>query len=330
MNRAAIRMVSSYLPEPIVTNEEIEDKVRIGQKTMASGTLRKLFGSESRRAAPRYIQVSDLASEAARNILTQVDKISIDLLIFAAASSDLIEPATGNIIQSKLGLTCPVMDIKNACNSFVTAMQTASSFIEAGFYKNVLIVNGEKLSEVINFEPNDNEHFKRCLSGYTLGDAGAAMLLGLQKDHQIVYQKFCTWGKYWNLCTVEGGGSMAFRDFKKYYFESDTNTLNAVVKEVAPQFITDCLAEAGILISNVATVVTHQISSPTTAKIAEILTIPLTKFIQTFREYGNIGAATIPVALHQAIQANQLKKGDIVLILGFAAGISISVQIIIW
>ena len=256
--------------------------------------------------------------------------VNIDLLIFAAASSDLIEPATANIVQYKLGLTCPVMDIKNACNSFVSAMQVASSFIESNYYKNILIVNGEKLSEVINFNPHNDNHLMRCMAGYALGDAGAAMLMGSEEGSKIIYQKCCTWGEYWNLCTVEGGGSLAYRNSEKYYFESNSQVLREIFIRKIPDFVSTCFQESGWILDDIDCLITHQISASTITQIADGLGIPRTKCINTFNLFGNTAAATIPIALKHAEDEGRLKKGDKLFVLGLAAGISLSVQLIEW
>ncbi|MCE6991841.1 3-oxoacyl-ACP synthase III family protein [Dyadobacter sp. CY323] len=329
MKKASIKYVSAYLPENVVYNQQIEDKIRFEGKKIDQGFLEKLFGSRTRRIASDDMQVSDLASQAAQSVINANRDTVIDLLIFAAASSDLIEPATANIIQGKLGLTCPVMDIKNACNSFVSAIQVSSAFIEAGMYENILVVCGEKLGEVVNYSPQTSEELRKCISGYSLGDAGAAMLLG-KNGSEIVYQKFRSWGEYWQLCTVEGGGSMAYRDYDKYYFQSDSRGLKKIFEDEGPKFVNECLNESGWRRGDIDCVVSHQISSTTTDQIARYSGIPASRFVNTFGKYGNTAAATIPLALNEAIEAGKLTKGDKLMLLGLGAGVSLSVQLVEW
>lgn len=331
MIKATVKLIEYYLPETIIDNHQIEERIsnhsEIGEK---SGILARLFGSKTRRFADSHTQVSDLACKAARQILEKTPKESIELLIFAAASSDLIEPATANIIQTKLGLTCPVMDVKNACNSFVSAMQVASAFIELGTYDNILIVNGEKLSEVIYYEPKSYDEYVKYLAGYTLGDAGAAMLMGKGDSGHIIYQKFTSLGQYWNLCTVKGGGSIAYRDPLSYFFESDSKKLLDVFLDITHDFVIKALDAANWDIKTINHVVTHQISSTSTKTIAEGLGIDHEKFSCTFSRYGNIAAATIPIALSELIEQDKVKRGDKLMLIGFAAGVSLSVQLIEW
>jgi 3-oxoacyl-(acyl-carrier-protein) synthase III len=325
-----IKAISTYLPDNIVDNDGIIDKIISDNIGLNRLILSRLHGSNTRHFANQGIQVSDLACSAAAKILQSESNINIDLLIFAAASSDLIEPATANIIQVKLGLQCPVMDIKNACNSFVSAIHAASAFIEAGYYENVLIVNGEKLSEVINYNPRDEVHLTRCLASYSLGDAGAAILIGHGEGSKIIYQKFSSFGEYWDLCTVAGGGSMAFRNPEKYFFESDSRTLKMVFSVKVPDFVFKSFQEAGWKLEDIDCVISHQVSSTTISQLADILRIPLEKCINTFELYGNTAAATIPLAIDYALKEGKLKRGDKLFILGMAAGISLSVQLIEW
>ncbi len=331
MSKASILQVAGYLPERIVSNEEVESKINVyNAQIETNGILSRLFGSKTRRYACASTQVSDLACLAAKKILATTPKDSIDLLIFAAASSDLIEPATANIIQSKLGLSCPVMDIKNACNSFVNAIQVSAAFIETGTYKRVLVVCGEKLSEVINFQPKNYEQYVHSLAGYTLGDAGAAMLIGKGEYGKIVYQNFRSIGTHWSLCTVRGGGSIAYRDYDQYFFETDSKELQDVFNEITLGFIIDSLAEANWTINEIDFVVSHQISSTTIQKLSTHLGLPLHKFSNVFGKYGNIAAATIPLSLSEIVEEGKIKSGDKLMLLGFAAGVSLSVQLIEW
>ena len=328
--KASIKSVSIYLPETQVDNRDLVSRINYDSLAIKNGALERLMGIETRYFASEETQVSDLACMAAEPLLSTQSREEIDLLIFAAASSDLIEPATANIVQSKLGLKCPVMDIKNACNSFLSAIHVASSFVESGTYANVLIVNGEKLSEVINYNPRNDEHLTRCLAAYGLGDAGAAVIIGQGGDGKLIYQKFSSWGEYWNTCTVAGGGSLAFREADKYYFESDSRELLNAFQSKLFDFTSQCFSEAGWTSDEIDCVITHQVSSSTTKQLADILRIPMYKCVNTFKKYGNTAAATIPIALHDALHSGQLKKGHRLCMVGMAAGISISVQLVEW
>lgn len=323
--------VSCYLPARVVSNEEVEQRVIFNGEHLASGILERLFGIKERRFAAEGEQVSDLAATAARPIVEKYGADHFDMLIFAAASGDLIEPATANIIQQKLGLTCPAMDIKNACNSFVSGIQTASAFVMSGMYRHVLVVNGEKLSEVINFTPKDSASFSQSVASYSLGDAGAAALITQSTNGRgIVYQKFITIGEHWRLCMVEGGGSMRIRDMDAYYFQGQTSELRNVVLPNGTRFARECLKEAGWVSEDIKWVFTHQISHQTVQAVAETFGVAKETVINVFPFTGNAAAASIPLAMDYALQRGMLQEGDKIVLLGLAAGISISVQLVVW
>lgn len=135
-----------------------------------------------RRFAAKHEQVSDLVVQAAKPILERFSGQNVEFLIFASACADLIEPATCNIVQHKLGLQCPALDVKNACNSFVSGLMTASSLIAAGICNNVLVVTGEKPSDAIRFDFENDAQMGPYLAGFTFGDAGAAALVTVSPD----------------------------------------------------------------------------------------------------------------------------------------------------
>ncbi|NVK04171.1 MAG: ketoacyl-ACP synthase III [Flavobacteriia bacterium] len=328
MNTAYVRGLAHYLPEQVVNHDHIESQVAFDD--LPKGALKKYLGEHTRRFAEKGVQVSDLAVQAAKNLMKKYQRFEFDLLIFAAASSDLIEPSTASIIQSKLGLKCPVFDLKNACNGFTNALHVATSFIQTGAYKNILIVNGEKLSEVINYEPEDANHLKRLLAAYSLGDAGVAMWLSNDGEHSLGYQTLASHGEYWDLCSVRGGGSMAFRDPKAYYFESDSVALRNAFRVHTFEFFESALKASGFDRLDFNRVICHQITSSTIKEVSSNLDIPLDRFYQAFPLSGNVAAGTVPLSLSMAEEESALNSGDLILLLGFAAGISLSFQVIRW
>ena len=318
----------AYKPSNIVTNEALENKINAEQKLVPNGMIEKIFGIKQRRFAQVNEQVSDLAAQAAKPLLEKHPNTEIDLLIFASASSDLIEPATSNIIQHKLGLSCPVMDIKNACNSFVSALQVSSGLISTGQYKNILLVTGEKLSDGIRYSYRDAEQLKNSFASFSFGDAGSATLLSYSENgSSIVYQKFMSAGNFWELCTVKGGGSMHPHEDVNY-FEGQTAALRNTIIDHANTFIKNCFEEANVKAEDIDHLFTHQVSIGIFKDVVEITEIPIEKCHIVFDEFGNTAASSIPLAIEKAIQNGELKRGQLILLIGMAAGISISFQLI--
>jgi 3-oxoacyl-[acyl-carrier-protein] synthase-3 len=332
MTRVKISAVSSYFGNTSrVPNEEIEQRLNKAKTLLPAGVLERLFGVKNRFFANPGTQCSDLAAGAARNILESIDPKSIDCLIFAAASSDLIEPATANIVQVKLGLSCPVFDLKNACNSFVSGMQIASSLILSGVYKRVLITNGEILQNAITFDVADNEELMRRLASFTLGDAGTAALLEASDDESgIIYHDMRSLGEYWELCVIPGGGSMFPQDSSKHFFEGKTTELRDVFIREKGEMFEKCFRETGYTREDINHFFIHQVSKGTVKSMADDLNIPIEKFHCIIEEYGNTAAASIPLSLDLAVKSGKLKRGQKVIIIGLAAGISMSVQLMIW
>lgn len=330
MPRAAITQLNAYLPDRIVTNSDVESWVNSRVKRIEPTGLERLFGSRERRYAADHEQTSDLAAQAAKPIIEN-STTKIDCLIFASACSDLLEPATANIVQQKLQLTCPVFDLKNACNSFVNGVQVASAFLEAGVYKNILITTGEILHQAICFTPPDDEPVSKRLASYTFGDAGAAALLCLSDSEAgIYYQRFKSNGAHWPLSTIPGGGSMHPHTPEKYYFEGFTSELRAQLIAESAGMVDEALATVGWNRADIRHAFTHQVSTPTFDTIAQHAGIPLEKFYNIFSRTGNTAAASIPLAMHMARQEGALKPGDKIMLIGLAAGVSVSIQLMIW
>ena len=331
MNKTKIADISVYHPARIVPNSELELRLNARRRVLPEGSLERLFGIRERRFAATDEQVSDLAAKAALPIVDSVGAGRIECLIFAAACSDLIEPATCNIVQYKLGLRCPAMDVKNACNSFTSGLMTASSLIASGMYRNVLVVNGEKLSDAIRFDIETEEQLRRHLAAYSLGDAGAAALVTASDDESgFHFQRFMTRGEHWELCTIKGGGSMYPHDAEQNYFEGQTDALKTVLADEATAFLLACMQEAGWKVTDIAHVFTHQVSTGIFRLIAQMTGLAPDSCEQVFAHFGNTAAASIPLAMHQRLQRGALKKGDKVVLLGLAAGVSVSVQLMVW
>lgn len=323
-----ITALNKYLPERVVKNDELEEIV--GHEFISIGTLNRLFGIKERRFAEKSQQVSDLACEAAKPIVVGQEE-KIDLLIFSAACADLIEPATANIIQTKLGLECPCMDIKNACNSVLSAIHTATAFIESGIYKKILIVSGEKLSDAINLELKDKDQLIRGLASLSLGDGAVALLLEKSADESgFVYQKFMTHGNHWSLCTILGGGSMFPHDVTKNYFEGKTSAMRSVFVEEASPFFNACFDESPWEKDEIDHLITHQVSNGSFQTLSKCINVPMDKNISVFEKYGNVASASVPLALIESVESGKIQKGDKVALIGMAAGISASVQLMIW
>ena len=139
-----------------------------------------------------------------------------------------------------------------------------------------------------------------------------------------------TRGSHWELCTIKGGGSMFPQDVTKNYFEGKTAELKDVLLTEAKTFTLDCIEKGGWKIEDIDHLVTHQVSLQSFEVICQSLGIPLSKNISVFEEYGNTAGSAIPLSLHKGMDEGLFKKGDKIVVLGLAAGISACVQLIVW
>lgn len=217
--RTAIASVGSALPAEVVGTEDINRRIyNASGLEITNGLVERLTGVRTRRYRAADEQSSDLATRAAKQALERADVSvdEIDLIIFAACTQDISEPATANIVQEKLGATnAQVFDVKNACNSFLNGLDVADSHVRAGKSKRALVVSGETLSLGIDWNIKSFDDLKYRLAGLTLGDAGAAMVLEAVPESEnrgILTTKFRSYGKMWRLATVLGGGSLHHMD----------------------------------------------------------------------------------------------------------------------
>lgn len=331
--KAKIESLAIALPEKKIDSLSLEKQIRDSSRgiNLPNGAIEILTGVKERRILAEGKNASDLATEAAEKAIREakLEKDTIDCLIFAAASSDITEPATANIVQENLKLNCPALDVKNACNSFLNAIEVAESFIISGKYKKVLICNGEVPSRGIRTKVSDKDQLRKSFAGYTLGDAGAAMIIGPSEGKSgIVYSKFMSYGEHWRVSTVMGGGTRYPRDMEKTYFEGETAGLKELFQKVGKQPIYDGLKSVGWTLEDLKKIIIHQVSSKTFDAFVAEAGLPREKLVIVLPELGNMVSASIPVAL-ESVKAD-LKEGDKLMLLGLAAGISISVMLIIW
>ena len=126
---------------------------------------------------------------------------------------------------------------------------------------------------------------------------------------------------------VEGGGSLHPHDADRLFFSGDTYNLKKVIYKVAPEFVYGCLEEAGINLDDVNMIISHQVSKTTASSINEKFPIGMDNIMDTFARFGNTASSSLPIALEKALDEGRLKKGDLVLLLGLAAGINISMHL---
>ena len=329
-NRVRILSIASELPPAIRTSDEVEALVaeRSPGLRFRRGVIESTTGIRTRRVAEDNVQCSDLAAAAARSALaeTGLGAPDVDLLIFASAGQDLIEPATAHIVQEKLGTRCPVFDVKNACNSFLNGLQLAEALILGGAYDTVLVAAGEICSRAVKWGVRDADEFRRYFPAYTMGDAGAAAVVARSDNGRgIFFRAFASRSEHWKLATVRCGGSMHPRGEEFTYLQGDGPRLRQIFADVGLCIFRKMMHDAGVQQHDFDRIFVHQVSVSYHRELLASIGVRADRVESTVEEYGNLASASIPVAFSLAQARGAVGPGDRVLWVGMASGISIGV-----
>lgn len=300
--------IGTYVPTSSFTSDDIEERIHSQsqyhdfQKGIVydiSGTYTRHFVAPDEQASTVAIYASKKAIESARLNIND-----IDCIIFASASQDIIEPATANMVQLGLWSTAPVMDIKNACNSFLNGIQVASSMIQSWQYKNILVCSWETPSRAIKWNTKDRKEFKDALAWYSLGDAGVAMILSEKKKNMptVVFTEFYSKWEYCYTSTILWWGSLYPRDAEKNYFLSDSKALSEAFWLHAKEFCLVSLHKYGWKISSIQYFFPHIVSRYSANIFRDVFSIAHHHIINYNSTHGNMASCSIPYALVRAIE----------------------------
>ena len=319
-----------HLPDALRTTVQTERELRSRNPhlRLATGLIARMTGVVNVHVRPEDWNASDLAVAAAREAL-DASPGPIDLVLFASASQDLVEPATSHIVSAKLGLTAPVMDVKNACNSVINAMQVADALIRAGQYRRVLIASGEAPTVAVRWELRDHEQFISSFPGYTMSDGGAALVLeASDADTGIRHSRFFAESRHWQIGTLPGGGTMHPHDPDAGYFDMDGRGLQQAFLELGPGPVLDLLAEHGLSWTDFDLVAIHQVALPYLPPIFDRLGVADDKTVITIADHGNLASVTLPLQLKLARERGMVGPGSRVLMIGLAGGISLGLMVV--
>lgn len=296
--------------------------------------LEEVAGITERRIWDGPVQPSDAATMAAQKALAAsgVQRENIGILINTSVSRDFLEPSTASIVHGNLGLadTCQNFDVGNACLAFLNGMDIASRMIERGDIDYALIVNGETSNEIAErtiqrlSQPGVTaEQFRNEFASLTLGSGGAAMVLGraelLPNGHRFLGSVTRAATEFSHLCR----GNMD-------RMVTDTRTLLVEGLKLAAKTFQAARAAMGWVASELDEFVIHQISKVHTAAIVDLLGIDPKKVLTVFPDHGNIGPASVPIALSKLAESGRLKKGNRVALMGIGSGLNCSMAEVVW
>lgn len=316
----------SYVPERVLTNEELSESVDTTDQWITTRT-----GIKTRRIAAKDEYTSDMAARAALAAMEQADVAAadIDLILVATASPDMIFPATACFVQTKIGAkNAACLDVSAACAGFLFALEIAQQFITSHTYDTVLVIGAEKLSSITNWTDRNT-----CV---LFGDgAGAAILQHRGSAHGIISTHIGSDGNYADILWMPGGGCKTPITAENAH--QWLQTIHMSGKDVYKQAVISmidaskkALDKAGLTIDDIACFIPHQANVRIIEAIAERLKLPMDRFFINVDRYGNTSAAAVAIALDEANRSGRLKPGDYILMVVFGGGLTWASTVLEW
>ncbi len=327
--------IGIYLPDNRVTSAELMDEIKSKERFgLSSSWLERATGIHERRIAPAGMMPSEMATRAAKDAIERsgISPSQIDAVIYAGMNRDYLEPATAHIVQDAVGAKCAVcFDITNACHGFMNAIHVVDSFIASGQARLGLIVTGEEnwrvgrtaLDELKKCR--DRAEFNRLVGGLTVGDAGAAMVVGPKTDPQGGFAGLMleSEGRFNQLCVFserenQPPGHMDMVNIVKEHIQ-----LHA---DMYPQFMHRLRWQP----EDIKKFVHHQVGRKVFALHSKYSGVPQERMTDTISRLGNITSATIPVNLRLLAEQHDVADGEKIFIAGAGSGLSVSQGGLLW
>lgn len=298
---AGIIGIGRYLPERIVTNKELEQRMDTSDEWIRTRT-----GIEERRIASDDIDTSDMGYIAAKRALDDagISPEQIDLILVATVTPDRAFPSVACMLQEKLGaVRAAALDVSAACAGFMYAMVTAKQFIETNTYKYVLVVGVEKLSKIVDWTDRN--------TAVLFGDGAGAVVMGKVSEGRGIVS--------FELGADGTGG--------KYLYQDDFVVMNGreVFKFAVRQMGESCirvLEKAGLTKADVDFLIPHQANIRIMEAARERLELPIDRMSITVNKYGNTSAASIPISLVEEVEAGRIQDDDLIIMVGFGGGLT--------
>ncbi len=327
MIKAKIIGTGSYVPEKVLTNIDFEKIVDTSDEWIVSRT-----GIRERHIASDEEDTSDMCVEATRGALDAagLKPTDIDLVLSATVTPDYRLPSLSCMLQKKMGLnSAATMDVVAACAGFIHALSVGKAFISGGSYKRILVLGAEKLSTITNYEDRNT-----CI---LFGDAAGAVILAPSDDESGILATYLkSDGRLDGLLNIPGGGThLPFGRNGQY--NNWLHNINMNGNEVfrhAVRFMGDAalrvVKEAGLTPDQVDLLIPHQANIRIIKATADRMGLPMNKVYINIERFGNTSAASVPLALDEAVRTGCVKKGDHIVSVAFGGGLTWGAVIIRW
>ena len=288
----------SYLPQKVLTNKDLESLVDTTDEWIVERT-----GIKQRHIAAENESTSSMAINASIDAIKSsgISEKDIDLVIVATTTPDQIFPSTACIVQNKLNIIAPAFDIQAACTGFIYAMSVADNYIRNGMSKNTLIIGSEKYSNILDWKDRST-----CV---LFGDGAGAIVLSADSKEGIISSHIHADGQYNDLLSVEGNH---IKMKGNEVFKVAVNTLSKLVDETLDKNNMDK--------SSIDWLVPHQANLRIIKAAAKKLSLPLEQVVVTVDDHANTSAASIPLALNEAVKDGRIKEDQVLLLEAFGSG----------
>jgi len=325
MRKVGIIGVGEYLPQKILTNADLEKMVDTSDEWITTRT-----GIKQRRLVSKNEATSDLAVKAAREALknARIKPQDLDLIIIATITPDMQFPSTACFVQTNLQAKNAVcFDVSAACAGFVYAIAIAQQFIVHGTYKNALVIGAEVLSSVTDWQDRNT-----CV---LFGDGAGAAVLAEVKSGGILSTYLGSDGSKVDLLMLPAGGSRSpasyqTLDNRLHYIKMQGNELFKLAVTIMAEAAQNALKKAGLECKDIDLVIPHQANMRIIMAMAKKLGLSPDKVYLNIEKCGNMSSASTATALCEAVKVGRIKKGDIVLLDAFGAGLVWGACVIKW
>ncbi len=319
MTYSRIVGTGSYLPQRIVTNRELEDRIETSDDWIVSRT-----GIEARHVAADDELTSDLALHAARHAMTAagVSADEIDLIIVATTTPDMVFPSTACLVQAKLGVTKgAAFDVQAVCTGFIYALAIADKLVACGQHQCALVIGAEVFSRILDW--NDR---RTCV---LFGDGSGAVVLKTSETPGILSSHLHSDGSLSHILRVPGG--IAGGQLRgSPYLEMDGQSVYRVAVKSLSECAHEALTQNNVTADQLDWYVPHQANIRIINTLAEKVGVPKDKVVVTVAQQGNTSAASVPLALDAAVKDGRIKHGNLVMLQGVGGGMTWGSVLLRW
>lgn len=321
MYKARITGTGMYVPEKVVTNFDLEKLM-----DTSDAWIRERAGIIERRFAEPEVGPAGLAVEAAKQALqnAHLEPKDIEFIIFATLSPEYQFPGSGVLLQEKLGLPgVPALDIRNQCTGFIYGLAVADQFIRTGMYRRIMLVGSEIHSTGLDLSTRGRD------VAVLFGDGAGVAIVERSDDPNrcILSSHLHADGRFAKELYVENPGSLHVPRLTKEMLDGTSiyPFMNGrqVFKHAVVRFceaIEECLSANQIAPEQVKLVIPHQANQRITEAVAARFGYPMDRVFSNIHKYGNTTAASIPIALHEALMEGRIQPGDYVVLVAFGSG----------